>query len=196
MTSASIASTAPAQRRIVLADLLPGERTRDVLLVLAAAAFVGASAQFSVPVPGSPVPVTGQTFAVLLSGAALGWQRGGAALLLYAAAGSAGVPWFSDGASGLGGPTFGYIIGFIFSAAAVGALAGRGGDRTVVRTIGSMLVGTVIVYLCGIPWLMAATGLDLDAAIAAGLTPFLMGSLVKILLAAGLLPTAWRFVGR
>lgn len=193
MTSTASAATHP---RLVLADLVPGERVRDLLLVLGAAGFVGLSAQFSVPVPGSPVPVTGQTFAVLLAGAALGWQRGALALLLYAVAGSAGVPWFSDGDSFFGGPTYGYIMGFILAAGVVGWMASRGGDRTVARTLVSMTVGTIIVFACGLPYLMASAGLGLVDGWNAGVGPFLVGAVVKILLAAGLLPTAWRLVDR
>ncbi len=191
MTSAPLALPRP-----VLADLLPGERVRDAALVLGAAGFVGLCAQFSVPVPGSPVPVTGQTFAVLLAGAALGWQRGAAALLLYAVAGSAGVPWFSDGRSFVGGPTYGYIVGFILAAGVVGWMASRGGDRTVARTIVSMTVGTVIVFACGLPYLMASADLSFTAGWNAGVGPFLVGAVIKILLAAGLLPTAWKLVER
>ena len=193
MTSTASTLTRP---RAVLADLIPGERVRDLLLVLGAAGFVGLSAQFAVPVPGSPVPVTGQTFAVLLAGAALGWQRGAAALLLYAVAGSAGVPWFSDGDSGFGGPTMGYILGFIVAAGVVGWMASRGGDRTVVKTLVSMTVGMVIVFAFGLPYLMASADLSFTAGWNAGVGPFLVGAVVKILLAAGLLPTAWKFVDR
>lgn len=193
MTSTASTLTRP---RAVLADFIPGERVRDLLLVLGAAGFVGLSAQFSVPVPGSPVPVTGQTFAVLLAGAALGWQRGAAALLVYAAAGSVGVPWFSDGDSGFGGPTFGYIFGFILAAGVVGWMASRGGDRTVVRTLVSMTVGTVLVFACGLPYLMASADLSFVDGWNAGVGPFLFGAVVKILLAAGLLPTAWKLVDR
>jgi biotin transport system substrate-specific component len=191
----STASTA-THPRLVLADLVPGERVRDLLLVLGAAGFVGLSAQFSVPVPGSPVPVTGQTFAVLLAGAALGWQRGALALLLYAVAGSAGVPWFSDGGSGFGGPTFGYIFGFILAAGVVGWMASRGGDRTVARTLVSMTVGTVIVFACGLPYLMASADLGFVDGWNAGVGPFLVGAVVKILLAVGSSPAAWRLVDR
>ena len=194
MTPSATAVTQPRLR--VLADFVPGERVRDLLLVLGAAAFVGASAQFSVPVPGSPVPVTGQTFAVLLSGAALGWQRGALAMLLYLVAGSAGVPWFSEGESGFGGPTMGYILGFIVSAGVVGWMASRGGDRTVVKTLVSMTVGTIIVFAFGLPYLMASAGLDLVDGWNAGVGPFLVGAVVKIALAAGLLPTAWKLLER
>jgi biotin transport system substrate-specific component len=194
MNAASVAPT-PA-RRIVLADLLPGEAVRDLVLILSAAAFVGAAAQFTIPVPGSPVPVTGSTFAVLLSGAALGWQRGLAAMMLYLAAGSLGVPWFAAGGHGFGGPSFGYIFGYVLAAGLVGFMAQRGFDRTPARTVLAMLLGTLTIYAIGVPWLMDATGMDLSTALDKGVRPFLLGDLLKVLLAAALLPAAWKLVQR
>lgn len=97
-------------RKSVLADLIPGTLARDLALVVGGAMFTGLAAQLSFPVPGSPVPVTGQTLAALLVGAAFGWQRGGAAMLLYLLAGAAGVPWFTEGSSGLAGASTGYIV--------------------------------------------------------------------------------------
>ncbi len=191
-----MATAHAAQRRpAVLGDLLPGALVRDAALVLGAAAFVGVFAQIAVPLPGTPVPVTGQTFAVLLSGAALGFGRAGLAMLVYLLAGMAGVPWFTEGASGTAMPSLGYIIGFVVAAAAVGALAGRGGDRTPLRTAATMLAGTLIIYAVGVPYLMAALNVDLGRAIELGVTPFLVGDTLKVLLAAGLLPVAWKLTG-
>lgn len=191
-----MATAHAAQRRpAVLGDLLPGALVRDAALVIGAAAFVGVFAQIAVPLPGTPVPVTGQTFAVLLSGAALGFGRAGLAMLVYLLAGMAGVPWFTEGASGTAMPSLGYIIGFVVAAAAVGALAGRGGDRTPLRTAATMLVGTLIIYAVGVPYLMAALNVDLGRAIELGVTPFLVGDTLKVLLAAGLLPVAWKLTG-
>lgn len=191
-----MATAHAAQRRpAVLGDLLPGALVRDAALVLGAAAFVGVFAQIAVPLPGTPVPVTGQTFAVLLSGAALGFGRAGLAMLVYLLAGMAGVPWFTEGASGTAMPSLGYIIGFVVAAAAVGALAGRGGDRTPLRTAATMLAGTLIIYAVGVPYLMAALNVDLGRAIELGVTPFLVGDALKVLLAAGLLPVAWKLTG-
>jgi biotin transport system substrate-specific component len=192
MTAAVPASRRPA----VLSDLVPGTLARDIVLVLAGAAFVGLLAQISVPVPGSPVPVTGQTFGVLLGGAILGWRRGGAALLLYMVAGVAGVPWFAGHGSGTATASFGYIIAFVFASAAVGALAGRGGDRTPLRTVGSMAVGTLIVYAIGVPYLGIDLHLTAGQAISEGMRPFLVGDGAKALLAAGVLPGAWAGVRR
>jgi biotin transport system substrate-specific component len=186
-------TTAP--RRLVLADLLPGELVRDVLLVLGGAGFVGLMAQISVPLPWTPVPLTGQTLAVLCVGAALGPVRALSSMLLYLAAGVAGLPWFAAGDSGWGGPSFGYIIGFVVAALVVGALAARGADRTPLRAIPAMLLGTVIIYAVGVPWLANSLGVDLGKAVELGARPFVGGDVIKVVLAAGLLPAAWRLAG-
>ncbi len=126
-------STAAAPAGAVLADLLPTSRVRDAALVAGGAVLTGLAAQIAVPVPGSPVPVTGQTFAALLVGTALGARRGFAALALYAVVGMAGLPWFAGGASGYALPSLGYVLGMLLAATAVGALARRGADRSVWR---------------------------------------------------------------
>ncbi|MEU1518125.1 biotin transporter BioY [Streptomyces sp. NPDC005811] len=190
--STAAASASPGR---VLADLLPASRVRDIALVLGGAALTGLAAQIAVPVPGSPVPVTGQTFAALLVGTSLGARRGVSALVLYALAGLAGVPWFADGSSGLS-VSFGYILGMILASAAVGALARRGADRGVWRTAGAMLIGEAIIYAVGVPYLAYAAGIPFATAVSVGLTPFLIGDAVKALLAMGLLPTAWKFADR
>ncbi|MGW1778804.1 biotin transporter BioY [Streptomyces sp. NPDC002143] len=192
MSTAAVTAARPGQ---VLADLLPASRVRDIALVLGGAALTGLAAQIAVPVPGTPVPVTGQTFAALLVGTALGTRRGVSALAVYALAGLAGVPWFADGTSGLS-VSFGYILGMILASAAVGALARRGADRSVLRTAGAMLLGEAIIYAVGVPYLAYAANISASAAIAAGLTPFLIGDALKAILAMGLLPTAWKLVKR
>jgi biotin transport system substrate-specific component len=192
----STATAAPARPGQVLADLLPASRVRDAALVLGGAALTGLAAQISVPVPGSPVPVTGQTFAALLVGTALGAGRGFLSLALYALAGIAGVPWFAGGSSGAAAPSFGYILGMILASTVVGALARRGADRSVWRMAGTMLLGEAIIYAVGVPYLAFATGMTASAAIAAGLTPFLIGDALKAALAMGVLPTAWKFIER
>jgi biotin transport system substrate-specific component len=188
--------SAPLRQRrpLVLADLVPGTRVRDVLLVVGGAVLTGLLAQVAIPVAGSPVPVTGQTFAALTVGAALGWQRGAASLALYMVAGMAGMPWYADGGSGYGFPSFGYVIGFVFAAGIVGALASRGGDRSPLRTIGTMLVGNAVVYLFGLAYLMYDLNLDLASAWEIGMKNYLLGDALKILLAAGCLPAVWRGV--
>lgn len=184
-----------ARRGHVLADLVPGGLARDLALVAGSAAFVGLSAQVAIPLPFTPVPLSLQTFAVLLSAAALGPARAGSAMLLYLVAGMAGVPWFSQQTSGWGFPSFGYVIGFILAAVLVGTLARRGADRSVAGTAGTMVLGNLVIYAVGVPYLAIAIGVGISEAIALGAVPFLVGDLLKIVLAAGLLPAAWRIAG-
>jgi biotin transport system substrate-specific component len=191
MSTAVPAAGSPAPG-IVLADLLPATRVRDTALVVGGAVLTGLAAQLSVPVHGSPVPVTGQTFAALLVGTALGARRGFASLALYAAAGVAGLPWFSEGASGWSMPSFGYILGMIVASAMVGALARRGGDRTVLRTAGVMILGSAVIYAIGVPYLAWSAHLSASQAVALGLRPYLLGDALKAAFAMALLPTAWR----
>ncbi|MFE8012618.1 biotin transporter BioY [Streptomyces sp. Amel2xC10] len=192
----STAVATPARTGQVLADLIPASRVRDIALVAGGAALTGLAAQIAVPIPGSPVPVTGQTFAALLVGTTLGTRRGFLSLALYALAGVAGVPWFAGGTSGAAAVSFGYILGMILASAAVGALARRGADRNVWRMAGTMLIGEAIIYAVGVPYLAYAADMSLSAAVAAGLTPFLIGDAVKAALAMGLLPSAWKLAKR
>ena len=192
-------SDAAALRRprpLVLADLLPGALVRDTLLVVGAAGFIGLLAQISIHLSFTPVPITGQTLGVLLAGTALGWQRAGAALLLYAVAGVAGVPWFADHSSGYASASFGYVIGFFAAAVLCGYLAERGADRSVLRSVPAMLAAEVVIYAFGLTWLAIDLHLGASATIADGLTPFLAGDAIKAALAAGLLPAAWWLAGR
>jgi biotin transport system substrate-specific component len=177
----------------VLADLVPGRLVRDALLVVGTAALTGLVAQVSIPLV--PVPITMQTFTVLLAGAALGPLRGGASMLLYLALGAVGVPWFAEQASGLAIPTFGYIVGFVVAAAVVGTFARRGADRTVSGTAAIMVLGNLIIYAVGVPWLIASLNVDLATGLGYGLWPFLIGDGLKVALAAAVLPGAWRLVG-
>lgn len=181
---------------MVLTDLIPGALVRDLALVVGGAAFVGLVAQVSFKVPGSPVPITGQTFGVLLGSAALGWRRAVPSMALYLLAGMAGMPWFAGHASGTSLAALGYIIGFVLAGGVVGALANHGGDRTPIRTAGTMLLGTALVYAIGVPYLMLDAHLGLNAAIREGVRPFWVGDLLKVALAAGLLPGTWALVGR
>jgi biotin transport system substrate-specific component len=192
----SLATPAPG----VLADVLPRSAVRNAILVIGGAAFVGLAAQVAVPLPFTPVPVTGQTFAVLLTAAALGTWRGVASMLLYALMGLAGVPWFAGGSSafkeGALVVSFGYVVGFIAAAALVGWLAERGNTRTVLRTAGLMVLGNLVIYSIGAVWLAAALDVPLGKAIELGVQPFLLGDALKVALAAGLFPLAWRAVER
>lgn len=196
-----MSTAAPLATGSVLADLLPPAslartRLRDTALVLGGALLTGLAAQLSLPVPGSPVPVTGQTFAALLVGTALGARRGVASLGLYAAVGAAGLPWFAGGSSGWSMPSFGYILGMVLASAVVGALARRGGDRTVARTAGVMVLGSLVIYAVGVPYLAYAAHLSAGQSVALGLRPYLLGDALKAALAMGALPAAWRLAGR
>jgi biotin transport system substrate-specific component len=194
MSSSAMSVPLHRQRPLVLADLVAGTVVRDVLLVLGGAAFTGLLAQVAVPVAGSPVPVTGQTFGALTVGAALGWRRGGASMLLYLLAGMAGVPWYAAHASGVSIPSLGYVVGFVLAGALVGALASRGGDRSPLSTIATMVLGNAVVYAVGVPYLMASLHLGVGAAWDIGMRDYLVGDALKILLAAGCLPAIWRGV--
>lgn len=192
-------AAAPVRSGAVLADLLPAARHRyavDTALIAGGAALTGIAAQIAVPVPGSPVPVTGQTFAALLIGTALGARRGFLSLALYTLVGMAGMPWFSEGSSGPGGVSFGYVLGMLLAATVVGGLARRGGDRSVLRTAGTMAVGSLVIYAVGVPYLALSTGMSMSAAVAAGLVPFLIGDALKAALAMGALPASWKIAGR
>jgi len=185
-----MAIAAPQPR--VLADVVPHTWVRQLVLIVGGAAFVGLSAQIAIPLPFTPVPLTLQTFAVLLTGAALGSMRGVLAMGLYAVAGVVGLPWFAQGSSGFSAPSFGYIIGFIAAAFIVGRIAEGGATRTPLRTAGLMVVGNLVIYAIGVTWLKFALGVDFATAITLGATPFLIGDAIKIAAAAGLLPLAWR----
>ncbi|HUY57017.1 MAG TPA: biotin transporter BioY [Candidatus Micrarchaeaceae archaeon] len=188
-----------ARPRPVLADLIPGERVRDVLVVLGYAGLVGISAQLSIRLPFTPVPITGQTFAVLLGGLAVGTRRGVAGMLLYLVLGLVGVPWFAGGTHGmtmLAAPSFGYVIGFVFAAGVLGRLARRGFDRHPLTVIGALVAGNVVVYLFGASWLAWKLHVGAAQAVSLGVTPFLLGDALKALLAAALLPAAWKLTGR
>ncbi len=188
-------ATLPRRRPLVLADLFPEVRARDATIVLGAACFVGLLAQVSIPLSWTPVPITGQTLGVVLAGCAVGTRRAVAALVLYAAAGLAGVPWFAGHASGWPGGLFGYVVGFVVAAAVCGRLAERRADRRVASAVLAILLGDMIIFAVGVPWLAVSYHFTAAEAIAKGLTPFLAGEGIKIALAAGLLPAAWKVVG-
>lgn len=186
----------------VLSAGLRGTWVRDLALVVGGTLFIAVSAQISIPLPFSPVPLTGQTFAVLLTGAVLGSGLGLASTALYLAAALAGLPVLSPTETGthltgtavLSMPTLGYVIGFMLASLAVGTLAERGYSRTPLRTVLAMVVGNVIIYSLGLLWLQHALAASWSDTIAWGLTPFLIGDALKVALAAGLLPAAWSFV--
>ena len=165
----------------------------DVLLVVAGMGLVAGAAQISFKIPGTPVPITGQTFAVVLVGAALGSARGFLSLSLYLFAGMV-LPFYASGAKGIDeitGPSGGYIIGFVAAAALTGFLAERGLDRKLFSAVGAMFIGTVIIYLCGLPWLATNLNVNFAKTMEYGLNPFIVGDVIKLCIAGALLPTAW-----
>ncbi len=169
---------------------------RDLLLIVIGSLFVAALAQIEIPLPFTPVPITGQTFGVLLIGAALGSKRGALSLALYLAEGALGLPFFAGGAHGFSvvvGATGGYLIGFIVAAYVIGLLAERGLERSARTSFIPFLTGTVIIYMCGVTWLAIVLG-SFSKAVALGLVPFLIGDAIKLLAAALVLPAAWKIV--
>lgn len=180
----------------VLSDRWTASWARSAALVVAGAAFTGVLAQVSIPLPGTPVPLTLQTLGVLLSGAVLGSRRGLLSMLLYVSLGLLGVPWFAGQASGFHAATAGYLIGFIAAAWLGGRLAARGQDRRFWSTVRLMVLGNLVIYAFGVPVLAWALGTSLTHAIVLGVVPFLVGDTVKILAAAGLLPGTWALADR
>jgi len=171
----------------------------NVLLVLAGTGFVALSAQVSIDLPFTPVPITGQTFAVVVVGASLGALLGLASLGLYLFVGALGAPVYSDGTHGwdvLTGPTGGYIVGFALAAVLTGYLAERRWDRRFNSSVSAMLTGNVLIYAVGLPWLAAKLGTGLEDTLENGLYPFVVGDLLKRYLAGALLPAAWAAVAR
>lgn len=166
---------------------------RLAVLAIAGSALMAVSAKIQVPM--WPVPMTMQTFAVLVIAMSFGMRLGGSALLLYLAEGAVGLPVFASGAglAYFAGPTAGYLAGFLVAAVLVGWLAEKGWDRNVVQTLIAMALGTIVIFGLGVAWLSIFLG-DADKAIASGLTPFLVGAAVKIALAAAVLPIAWRLL--
>jgi biotin transport system substrate-specific component len=195
-----------------LAQALPRPRARGASLAIDAGLVIGGSllvaglAQVSIRLPFTPVPITGQTLGVLLVGTSFGWLRGGLALTLYLAEIAVGLPFAAEGEAGLdrlllATPSGGYLWGFLLAAVLMGWLANRGWDRRLRSSISVMLLGSVVIYLVGLPWLHASPTFALllghaprvPDTLEAGLYPFVIGDMLKLLLAAGLLPAAWRF---
>ncbi len=210
------------ERGITIADFLVpvrvaeglGVRMRHVALILAGALLIALAAQVRFYLPGDPVPVTGQTFAVLLTGGALGFKRGATSTLLYLLLGIVGLPVFADGKHGVEivqGVTGGYLVGFVVAAAVVGRLAEFGWDRNLLGSVGAMVIASLPIYAIGVPWLAYTAKIPVcepafggglgdvcsaSSAVGLGLTPFLAGDLLKMALAAVVFPAAWWLVGR
>lgn len=188
----------------VLSDLvtfprvLNRSRVRDVVLVLGGALFTALCAQVVIPLGFTPVPLTGQTFAVLTVGGILGSRRAMASQALYWALGAVGLPFYASASGGwerASGATFGYFVGFVFAAGVVGWFADRRNDRNYVMSLSGLLLASSIIYLCGAVWLSHSLNIPLTKgagnAIELGVTPFLVGDAVKVAIAATVAPLGW-----
>ncbi len=194
MSSSTVASSPK-----VLSEYLTGSMAAEVALVVGYAGLIGLFAQLVVHLPFTPVPITGQTFAVLFGASLLGPMRSLFGSALYLIAGLIGVPWFAAGSGGMSvatSPSFGYIVGFIVASVLVGLLARRGFDKGVLGTIAEMVMGNLAIYAFGLAWLAYSLHLPLLRAADLGAVPFLLGDLVKILVAALALPGMWKLAQR
>jgi biotin transport system substrate-specific component len=179
--------------------VIPRSAINNVALILSGAVFTAYAAQLVIPM--WPVPITAQTLAVLLVGSVLGATRGAISLIVYFSMGAMGLPVFSAATSLSFGPTFGYLVGFIAAAALIGYLSERGWHKSVTGVLGSFAIANSVIYVFGLPWLAFALGTlgaanDLASVAAAGLAPFIIGDVIKMTIAAALLPLAWKFLGK
>jgi biotin transport system substrate-specific component len=196
-----VAASSPAlpSRPLVLADLVPAVRARDAGLVALGVLFTALLAQVAVPVPGSPVPITGQTLAVVLTAASLGPLRGTAVQVVYILAALVGLPFYSDASGGYDvvfGATGGYVFGFIPAAYLIGLAAKHGADRNVWKSVPLFIAGQAVIFAVGVPWLAVSTGQSLTWALENGFYPFILGGIVKAAIAAIVLGGAWQIVRR
>jgi biotin transport system substrate-specific component len=186
-------------RPLVLADLVPNVRARNAVLVSLGVLLTALLAQVSVPVPGSPVPITGQTLAVVLTAAALGPVRGVAVQVAYMACALVGLPFYSEASGGVDvvfGATGGYVIGFIPAAFLIGLAARRGADRNPLKAAPLFVAGQAVIFAVGVPWLAVSADMSAGQALDAGFYPFILGGLVKAAIAAAVLGTAWKATRR
>jgi biotin transporter BioY len=175
--------------------LAPLDWTRSVGLVFAFSLLNALAAQIVIPI--GPVPITGQTFAVTLTGALLGSRLGAAALIVYLLEGACGLPFFANGTSGILkflGPTAGYLVSYPAAAFITGAFAENGWDKRFLTAVAAMAIGSIVILLAGWAWLSQL--MPIDVAFRAGVLPFIIGDIVKIILAAAVLPSGWYFLNR
>jgi biotin transport system substrate-specific component len=196
-----VAASSPAlpSRPLVLADLVPAVRARDAGLVALGVLFTALLAQVAVPVPGSPVPITGQTLAVVLTAATLGPLRGTAVQVLYILTALVGLPFYSEASGGYDvvfGATGGYVVGFIPAAYLIGLAARHGADRQLWKSVPLFIAGQAVIFAVGVPWLAVSTGMSASQALDAGFYPFILGGIVKAAIAALVLGGAWQIVRR
>jgi biotin transport system substrate-specific component len=204
-----------AEKGITIGDFLVpvrvGERMssrlRHIALISTGAIFIALTANLTFSLPNNPIPITGQTLSVLVVGGALGLRRGGLSVALYLVLGLF-LPVYAQqqhglstivgfGSNGLAlGPRGGYLVSFLFAGALVGWLAEMGWDRHIGGAIGAMILGEVVIYAIGVPWLAFSAHLSPESAVAVGFTPFVIGDAVKLAIAAGMFPFAWWLVGR
>lgn len=194
-----MAASSPAlpSRPLVLADLVPAVRARDAGLVALGVLFTALLAQVAVPVPGSPVPITGQTLAVVLTAASLGPVRGTAVQVLYILAALVGLPFYAEASGGyevVVGATGGYVVGFIPAAYLIGLAAKHGADRQLWKSVPLFVAGQAVIFAVGVPWLAVSTGMTASQALDAGFYPFILGGIVKAAVAALVLGGAWQVV--
>jgi len=206
----------PFERGLTLGDFLVpirlGERVtarqRHVLMIAAGVIIITLSAQVVIPLSFTPVPITGQTFGILFTSALLGFRRSLATVAIYLLLGAIGLPVYAGWSSGVGkiasvvdgaivlGATGGYLVGFLIAGGLVGRLAELGWDRHLGGSVAAMALGNGVIYLIGVPWLMVALGVDFAKALDLGFYPFLLGDVIKIALAAALLPAGWWLMKR
>jgi biotin transport system substrate-specific component len=192
-------SAAMPTRPLVLADLVPAVRARDASLVALGVLFTALLAQVAVPVPGSPVPITGQTLAVVLTAASMGPLRGTAVQVFYILATAVGLPFYSDASGGMDfvlGASGGYVVGFIPAAYLIGLAAKHGADRKLWTSVPLFVAGQAVVFAVGVPWLALSTGNSATWAVENGFYPFILGGLVKAAVAAVVLGGAWKLTRR
>lgn len=180
---------------LVAAALAPFDRTRSVAVVVAFSLLTALAAQVSIPI--GPVPITGQTFAVTLTGALLGSRLGAIAMIIYLIEGASGLPFFSNGGSGIQkflGPTGGYLVAFPAAAFITGAFAEHGWDKRFLTAAAAMTIGSAVILLAGWAWLSQL--MPPAVAYKAGVEPFIIGDIIKIILAAAVLPSGWYLLDR